>query len=145
MFESNYSAPCLRRHVCRKIWKEFQNGKGWLSVLWRFHLSKCVWGFPGGSRCKQSSCLRRRCRFDPWGEKIPWRRKRKPVPVFLPGKSHGQKSLAGYSPWGCKILDVTEQLSTHAYVIDVSLSIHPSMNNMKRQKDMTLKDELPGQ
>ena len=49
MFESNYSAPCLRRHVCRKIWKEFQNGKGWLSVLWRFHLSKCVWGFPGGS------------------------------------------------------------------------------------------------
>ena len=33
--------------------------------------------------------------------------------VFLPGKSHGQKSLAGYSPWGRKELDMTEQLSTH--------------------------------
>ena len=35
------------------------------------------------------------------------------TPVFLPGKSHGQKSLAGYSPWGCKESDMTEQLSTH--------------------------------
>ena len=46
-----------------------------------------------------------------WG-KIPWRRIWKPTPVFLPGKSHQQKSLAGYSPWGRKELDTTEQLST---------------------------------
>ena len=39
---------------------------------------------------------------DPWVGKIPWRRKRQPTPVFLPGKSHGQRSLAGYSLWGCK-------------------------------------------
>ena len=38
--------------------------------------------------------------FDPWDEKIPWRRKWQPTPVFLPGKSHGQRSLVGYSPWG---------------------------------------------
>jgi len=41
-------------------------------------------------------------RFDPWVRKIPWRRKWEPTPVFLPGKSHGQKILAGYSPWGHK-------------------------------------------
>ena len=41
-------------------------------------------------------------RFDPWVGKIPWRRKWKPTPVFLPGGSHGQRSLADYSPWGCK-------------------------------------------
>ena len=38
----------------------------------------------------------------------PWRRKWQPTPVFLPGESHGQKSLAGYSPWGCKESDTTE-------------------------------------
>ena len=40
--------------------------------------------------------------FDPWVGKIPWRRKWQPTQVFLPGKSHEQRSLAGYSPWGCK-------------------------------------------
>ena len=49
-------------------------------------------------------------RFDPWVEKIPWRRKWQPTPVFLPGKSHGLRSLVGYSPWGRKELDMTEQL-----------------------------------
>ena len=44
----------------------------------------------------------RRCWFDPWVGKIPWRRKWQPTPVFLPGKSHGQRSLVGYSPWGHK-------------------------------------------
>ena len=40
--------------------------------------------------------------------KILWRRTRQPTPVFLPGESHGQKSLAGYSPWGCTELDMSE-------------------------------------
>ena len=38
--------------------------------------------------------------FDPWARKIPWRRKWQPTPVFLPGQSHGQRSLAGNSLWG---------------------------------------------
>ena len=46
--------------------------------------------------------------FDCWVRNIPWRRKWQPTPVFLPGKSYGQRSLAGYSPWGCKELDTTE-------------------------------------
>ena len=40
--------------------------------------------------------------FDPWVSKIPWRIKWQPTTVLLPGKSHGQRSLAGYSPWGHK-------------------------------------------
>ena len=42
-------------------------------------------------------------RFDPWVRKIPWRREWLPTLVFLPGEFHGQKSLAGYSPWGRRI------------------------------------------
>ena len=39
------------------------------------------------------------------------------TPVFLPGKLHGQRSLAGYSPWGLKESDMTEQLKTHTHLI----------------------------
>ena len=60
--------------------------------------------FLGGPVVK-SACQRRRHRrhiFDPSVGKIPWRRKWQPIPVFLPGKSHGQRSLVGYSPWDHK-------------------------------------------
>ena len=57
-------------------------------------------------------CLQcRRCRFDPWVRKIPWRRKWQPTPVFLPGEFHGQWGLTGYSPWGYKESDTTEWLT----------------------------------
>ena len=46
--------------------------------------------------------------FNPWVGKIPWKRAQQPTPVFLPGKSHGQRSLAGYSPLGYKEWDTTE-------------------------------------
>ena len=51
-----------------------------------------------------------RPRFDPWVGKIFWRRKWK-TPVFLPGESHGQMSLMGYSPWNHEKSDTTEQLT----------------------------------
>ena len=47
-------------------------------------------------------------RFNPWVGKIPWRRKWQPTPVFLPGESHGQRSLVGFSPRGHKESDTTE-------------------------------------
>ena len=53
----------------------------------------------------------RRCGFDPWVRKISWRRKWQPTLVFLPGESHGQRSLVDYNPWGCKELNTTEQLT----------------------------------
>ena len=46
-------------------------------------------GFPGGSDCKESACQCRRPRFDPWVEKVPWRREWQPSTVFLPGEFHG--------------------------------------------------------
>ena len=45
------------------------------------------------------------------GQEDPWRRAWLPTPVFLPGEFHEQRSLAGYRPWGCKELDMTERLT----------------------------------
>ena len=62
-------------------------------------------GFTGGASGKEPACQCRRHKrhaFDPWVRRIPWRREWQPNPVFLPGESYGQRSLAGYSPWGCK-------------------------------------------
>ena len=67
--------------------------------------------FPGGTKDKQSACQcrrHRRCRFDPWVGKIPWRRKWQPTPPFLPGNSPVQNCLVGYSPWGHKEWNTAE-------------------------------------
>ena len=72
-------------------------------------------GLPRWSSGKESTCQCRRFRFNLWVGKIPWRRKWQPTPVLLPGKSHGWRSLAGYSPWGCKELDRTEHIRTHTH------------------------------
>ena len=61
----------------------------------------------------KNQCRRHKRRgFDPWVGKIPWRRAWQPT-VFLPGESHGQRSLVGYNPWGRKESDMTEQLNKH--------------------------------
>ena len=52
---------------------------------------------------KESACQCRRHGFDPWAGKILWRRAWQPTPVFLPEKSHGQRSLVGYRPWGHRV------------------------------------------
>ena len=85
---------------------------------------KFLWTFPGyitlpgNLNGKKSACQCRRHRrheFNPWLRKIPWRRKWQPTPVFFPEEFHGQRSLAVYSPWGRKQLDITECLShTHS-------------------------------
>ena len=54
--------------------------------------------------------------FNPWVRKILWRRAWQPTPVFLPGESHGQRSLAGHSSWACKNETQLEWLSTHIYL-----------------------------
>ena len=59
-------------------------------------------GFPQWLSGKESACHCRRRGFDPWVRKISWSRKWQPTPLFLPGKFHGQRSMAGYSPWGPK-------------------------------------------
>ena len=66
--------------------------------------------------------------FDPWVGKTPWRRKWKSSPVLLPGKSHGQWSLVGYSPWGRKELDKTEYRKNTPQNIN--------LNKMTRQRNI---------
>ena len=64
---------------------------------------------------KESTCQCRRCGFDPWLRKIPWKKKGQLTPLCLPGKSHGQRSLVGYSPWVCKRVErypLTKQQTT---------------------------------
>ena len=70
-----------------------------------------VMGPPGGAGGKEPTCQCVRgesLRFDPWVGKIPCSRKWHPTPVLLFGKSHGQRSLAGYSLWGHKESDTAE-------------------------------------
>ena len=78
------------------------------SKITNCHPSK---GFPGGASGKQPTCQCRRCKrlgFDPWVRKIFWKRKWQLTPAFVPGKAHGQSSLARCSPQGCKESGTTE-------------------------------------
>ena len=76
-------------------------------------------GKESASQCKKLQ----RLGFDPWVRKISWSRKWQPAPVFLPRKSHGQRSLVGYSLWGCKELDKTEWAHTHIKFVGIELFI----------------------
>ena len=72
-----------------------------------------------GASGKEPVCQCRRLKrhgFDPWVGKIRWSRKWQPTTVFLPGKFHGQRSLAGYSPWGHKESDTTKHACMHTRV-----------------------------
>ena len=84
-------------------------------------IHKCYtfpYSFPGGSVLKESACNARdhlqcrRCRFNAWGGKIPWRRKWLPTPVLLPGKSHGRGAWQATVP-GVTESDITERLNTY--------------------------------
>ena len=79
------------------------------------------WWLRGWSICLQCG----RPGFDPWVGKIPWRRRWQPTPVFLPGESHGERSLVGYSPCGHKELDMTERLHFHFHFIRFSIVTVP--------------------
>ena len=83
---------------------------------------------------RETVCQCRRCKrrgFQLWVGKIPWRREWQPTPVFLPGKSHGQRTLVGYSPWGHRESDMTELTLLFSFLspitfklVFVSLSLH---------------------
>ena len=67
-------------------------------LIHMYWMPRLPWWLSG----KESTCQCRSLGFNLWIQKIPWRRKWQPTPVFLPGKFHGQRSLAGYNPWGCQ-------------------------------------------
>ena len=75
-------------------------------------------GFSRGASGKESACQcreQKRRGFNPWVRKVPWRRAWQPTPVFLPGKSHRQRSLMGYSSCSHKESDTTERTRTHTH------------------------------
>ena len=76
--------------------------------------------------------------FDPWVGKIPWRRKWPPTAGFLPGESHGQRSLEGYCPRGFKESDTTERLRTaerhsrlNGYTGEITMLLDTKAQNVK--------------
>ena len=77
------------------------------------------WSFPGGASGKEPACRCRRHKrsgFDPWVGKIPWRKKWQSTLIFLPGTSHGQRSLVGCSPKGPKSqTEATSHTHTHTH------------------------------
>ena len=82
--------------------------------------------FPGGASEKEPTCQFRRLAFCPWVGKIPWSRNWQPAPVFLPGKCHGLRRLAGYSPWGRKELDMTEHARARC-VLQINILFYGSV------------------
>ena len=91
---------------------------------WRFQFfeSYFIPGRPWWLRWRRILLQYRRPEFDPWVGKIPWRRKWLLTPVFLPGESHGQRSLTGYSPWGREESDTTEWLTLSLSLNNLTLS-----------------------
>ena len=107
------------------------------------------WGFRGGTNGKEPPCQCRRhrkCRFNPWVRKIPWRRAWQPTPVFLAGGFHGQRNLMRYSPWGlqrirhdwtdlactqtdfCIVMSLSSPTSLHIHPLsNLILHLHPGM------------------
>ena len=98
------------------------------------------WYFQDGASGKESPSPYRRCKrrgFDPCVRNIPKRREWLPTPVFLSGESHGQRNLAVYSPWVCRVRHdwVTEHTHTHIH--------YPFMNeNMKTFSSLWQKQDL---
>ena len=92
-------------------------GRKQLDMTGRLHFIPCfgLWftsylGLPYSSNSKESACNAGDLQVS-WVRKILWRREWQSTPVFLPGESHGQGSLVGYSPWDSKESDTTEQLT----------------------------------
>ena len=94
---------------------KFGHRVAWFRYFFLLVCKGIPWWLRGWSICLPC----RRPGFYPWVGKILWRRKWQPTPVFLPGESHGQRSLAGYSPWGRKKSDTTERVhftSLHCHI-----------------------------
>ena len=87
-------------YMSSKIWNNFSWTNCWLfhTLLLYLTYKHVISGFPGSSDSKESACNAGDPGFNPWVRKIPWRREWLPTPIFLPVKSHRERSLVGYSP-----------------------------------------------
>ena len=107
---------CLENSMDRGSWRAAVHGVPknhtcLMPEVWeahKFRLNLTLWKIP----CTYFSVYHL-ATIPPWAGKIPWSRKWQLTPEFLPGKFHGQRSLAGYSPWGRKESDTTEHIHTY--------------------------------
>ena len=97
---------------------------------WPFHL---MMDFLVAQTVKRLPAMQE-SQFDPWVRKIPWRQKWQPTPILLPGEFHGKRSLAGYSPWGCKQSDMTERLHFLSLSFRSSRSTQPYQHQGTAQR-----------
>ena len=88
--------------IILKVFIEFVTILLLLYIFLFFFPKECGTGASRRLSGKETACQCWRLGFNSWARKIPGRRRQQPTPVFLPGESHGQSSLAGYSLWGCK-------------------------------------------
>ena len=103
-------------------------------------------GLPKWCSGKESAYLCIRLRFDPWVGKISWSRKWQSVSVFLPGKFHGQRSLKGYSPWGCRVRHKWAHTHSNKQTGFLSSVIHASKSMEIKVGEMETSDlQLLGQ
>ena len=135
---SDFLELTWQKHMCnqrnRTIWQRRKAGR------WDGDEMGCrvITGFPGCASDKESSrqCRRHeRCRFHPWVGKKPWRRRWQPTPAFLPGKSHGQRSLAAYPPRDCKRVR-QDLVIKQQKVITLQLSAKAFLRNQPSSLDL---------
>ena len=120
-FRGKLSSPSYLLNIA--VWTR---GCCWL-IHNRYRSARSTWICEGAGwnalclvfRTSSTPTFSRIYRFDPWARKIPWRRKWQPTPVFLPGESHGWRSLEGYSPWDCKESDMTERISIQIFFSNI--------------------------
>ena len=95
--------PLLGHTLGNSILRKNEGGR---IVQWeKLNCPTALTGFPGHTSGKEPACKfwrQKTCRFDPWVRKIPLKKAGQSMPVFLPGESHGQRSLVDYSPWSRK-------------------------------------------
>ena len=113
----------MRVKMVNKEWEKQRMGL----VLWVYLLANInLAGLPRWWSGKEPACQcrrHRRCGFNPWVWKIHWSRKWHATPVFLPGKFHEQRSLAGYSPWDRRVRHDWAHIPWYKWTT-VGLSIH---------------------
>ena len=102
-----------------------------------FYFVNGIWGFPGDAPVTDlpANAGDMRRRFNPWVREIPLEQEMSTTPVFLPEKSHGQRSLAGYSPHSRKESDMMEKLSTHSTHTCITYSIYGVIVKLMCQLD----------